>query len=125
MTKPEINQEVFVLYHGNLYNGKVTEVWDTPKAHGDGIYFIFDVLIENQVYVPPSDFCLGGVRKRFFIRSSNFHYEPHPLNNINWTNHNMFRPAFVFKNMESYEKHLSDTRKLKREYHLQQAELYK
>jgi len=124
MDKPEVNQEVFILFNGELYTGKISEICDTPKANSEKIYFIFDIIIENQVYIPPSDLCIGGIREKFRVRACNKQFNPHPLLNINWTYHQTLTPAFIFETKELYEKHITNTKWLKRQYHLSQAKLY-
>lgn len=125
--RPEINQEVYVLLKGELYPGKVVEFKETPLAAiaKENIEYVFKVLIEDKIYIPSSELCIGGIRKKFYVRSSSFHYEPSVFNNINWTHNNSFTAAFVFESVESHKNHIANWRKSQRDYHLNQAELYK
>lgn len=124
--KPIIGQKVFVLlsHDMQLYQGEVHHIYDTPLRPSN-TDFVFETDIKNQVFFPASEFLSAGIRKNLRITTGQYHFNPSPFHNISFTNGCCFSPAFVFTKKELYEKWKDDVRALKREYHLQQAELYK
>ncbi len=129
LKKPIVNQKVFVLFRDELHEGEVFSVKEANKFLNDryGLLYQFEVIIRNSVYLPPSTFCTGGIAKEFVINSSDFHFNPDGSHNKNsdWPGRHLCRTAFVFTSKEMYEKYISDLKKMKRNFHLQEAELYK
>lgn len=110
---------------GDSYNGEVTEIFESSSGKGvyhEGIVFAFMVLVEN-VYHPAIDGFLESRRDRL-IRSSSFHLEPGPDDNIDWTGHGTFAKAFIFLSVENFEKWKVDVLEWNRDFHLRKAKFY-
>lgn len=124
-SKPEIGQKVVVFIRGDLYDGKVIEVFESSSGMGvyhEGIPFAFMVLVENM-YFPPRNGFLES-RRDHLIRSSSFHLEPGPDDNIEWTGNGKFAQAFIFLSGKNFEKWKVDVLEWNRDFHLRKAKFY-